>query len=275
MMPLQPFWWDMLLLAFSIAGFALLALSRPREAQIVLKWPLSSQRQSAFRIAGWLFLGLALASSILAWRLNFGPFLWIGWMMLAVPAVAFAITYWPWRPKRLHRATNFASAVPVLSGPLRVFWQGLLTLALIAIPAGLVWAVHEAPIHPLLRDDAVAGKVGPWTFTMVEEERGPPETIGEDVVAKHVMLRFCDACDEQIRSAYLKVRKPRLPLAIGMEFEGARSAREVTLVIPPGIELADGIWLTAIGTDGSVHIAEIPLSQLMPATARQISEQAR
>lgn len=278
MMPIQPFWLDLMAIFLAFTGFVALALASEREGKSLLHRKLMIGQRRSLRIVGALLLLVSLAVGIAGWYPNYGVFLWFGWLTVAATALVFAIPYWPWRQtdreRRQRPAPNNLKTLAV-PPPLRFASHGLLMLGLVAIPLGFAWALNDAPIHSLLRDEALKGRVGPWTFTIAEEEQAPPVEIGNDTIAKHVVLRFCDACDSEIRDAYLKVRKPRLPLAVGLGFGGVRWEREVTLVIPPGATVDDGIWLTVVGTDGAVHQAEIAVAALSPATARFLRERSQ
>lgn len=86
------------------------------------------------------------------------------------------------------------------------------------------------------------------------------------------MLRFCDACDAEIRAAYVKLRPPRLPLALGERFVGERWEREATLPIPAGIQPEDRLWLTVISKNGQYHQVALDVTQVSPALAQFIRE---
>jgi len=279
MMPIRPFWWDLIVLALSLAGFILLALASEREGKLLRGRVATARERVAFRALGWPLLVLALLSG------NFGPFLWFGWLTMAALALVFAIPYWPWRKQGpVHPARRSKiQAVPDVDGrtPLPASgafwqraWQAALVLLLIALPAGLATALYQTPIHPLLRADAVQGHVGPWSFTLAEEEQDGPEDTPRGVAVKHLMLRFCDACDGEIRAAYVKLRPPRHP-ALGERFDGERGEREATLLIPAGARPEDPLWLTVVGRDGQTHQAALDVAQVSPATAVFIREHAQ
>ena len=179
----------------TLAGLVLLALANDREGKLLLRRIPARWLKRVFRLLGYLMLALALWVCVLGWRGNFGPFLWFGWLTVAALVWVFAIAYWPWRekqPQRKPRAprgkaqntvdhATSAEATPTLSTSTGMAlwhrgWHTVLALLLIAIPLGFVAAVYQAPVHPLLRADALQGQVGPWTFTLVEEEQPPRKT---------------------------------------------------------------------------------------------------
>ncbi|MBW7903095.1 MAG: DUF3325 domain-containing protein [Rhodocyclaceae bacterium] len=288
MMPMQPFWWDLLVLALSLAGFVLLALANDREGKLLLRRVPGRLPKVVLRVAGYGLLAVALVVCVLGWRGNFGPFLWFGWLTVAVLVWVFAIAYWPWRamqPERQLRASRskaqatadvggVAVPAPTSAALWRRGWHALLVLLLIALPLGFAAAVYQAPVHPLLRTDAVKGQVGPWTFTLSEEEQEPPEDTPSGIPVKHLMLRFCDACDADIRAAWLKLRPPRPP-ALGERFVGNRWEREATLPIPAGIRPEDQLWLTVVGKEGQTHHVALDVAQVSPALAQFILETSR
>ncbi|THF62530.1 DUF3325 domain-containing protein [Pseudothauera rhizosphaerae] len=274
MMPILPFWWDALGLLLCLGGLALLALASEREGKVLLHRPATARERFVFRLSGWPLLVASLALAVQGWCGNFGPFLWFGWLTVAALAVAFSIAYWPWRSQRKPLGAGRA-APPVPAGPSTGTVGArhvVLVFGLIVLPAGFGWALWQAPVHPLLRADAVRGQVGPWSFTLVEEEQKAPETTPSGVPVKHLMLRFCDACDAEIRTAYLKLRPPRPPLALGTRLVGERWEREATLAIPPGLQPRDRLWLTVVGKDGQVNQTALDVARVSPAAARFIGE---
>lgn len=280
MMPIRPFWWDLFGLALCLAGFALLALAAEREGKVLLHRPATVRERWIFRLLGWPLLGASLTLAVQGWRGNFGPILWLGWLALAALLVVFAISYWPWRAHahRKHGTATLAVAakadVPA-SFSLRL-WRAVLMFGLVALPVGFGWTVAQAPVHPLLRADAVHGQVGPWSFVIAEEDVGePPEVTPSGVFVKHLVLRFCEDCDTGIRAAYLQLREPPSPNALGLRFMGERWEREVTLSIPDGISTQDQLWLSVVGKDGQVHRTAFEVAKLSPALAQFIKERAK
>jgi len=278
MMPIRPFWWDLFGLALCLAGFALLALAAEREGKVLLHRPTTVRERWIFRLLGWPLLAASLTLAVQGWRGNFGPVLWFGWLTFAALAVVFSVSYWPWRAHahRKHGAVDPALAVKT-DAPLSLtqrLWRAALVFGLVALPVGLGWAVVQAPVHPLLRADAVRDQVGPWSFTLAEEDAGePPEATPSGVFVKHLMLRFCEACDADIRAAYLQLREPASPRALGLRFMGEHWAREVALSIPGGISPQDRLWLSVVGKDGQVHRTALEVAKLSPALAQFIEEQ--
>lgn len=276
MMPIRPFWWDVLGLVLCLAGFALLALTAEREGKVLLHRPATVREQWFCRLLAWPLLIAGLFLSVWGWRGNFGPFLWFGWLTVAALAVVFAISYWPWRmqAQRRHAVGDRPLAVDASPSPALRLGQLALVFGLVALPVGFGWAVAQVPLHPLLRADAVHGQLGPWSFTLAEEDAGEsPEATPSGVFVKHLLLRFCDACDADIRAAYLQLREPVSPRALGLRFMGERWEREVALSIPPGISVQDQLWLSVVDKDGRVHRTAVVVADVSPALVRFIEEQ--
>ncbi|MFC5769470.1 DUF3325 domain-containing protein [Thauera sinica] len=280
MMPLQPFWWDLAVFLLCFAGFALLALASEREGKALLRRAPSAAQRLAFRLMGWPLLAAALAVCVLGWRGNFGAVVWFGWLTVAALAVVFGIAYRPWRPaprepaSRLERGRD-AERTPAATPCWQRCRRGVAAAGLLVIPAGFGWALYQAPVHPLLRADAVQGRIGPWAFTLVEEEQAAPEDTPAGVPVKHLMLRFCDACEGGIRAAYVQLREPRSSRSKGVRFMGERRQREAVLAIPTAVTPKDQLWLTVVGKDGRTHRAALEVSRVSPATARFIQERTR
>lgn len=284
MMPIRPFWWDVAGLLLCLAGFALLALAAEREGHMLLRRDSSARERLALRLLGWPLLAASLWLAVRGWRGNFGPILWFGWLTVAALAVVLAISYWPRRarPHRPHagrraaQATERSETIAARACHIRAggrFRPYSLQALLVAWPLGFAWAVYQAPVHPLLRADAVQGQVGPWAFTLVEEAHGaPPETTESGVPVKHLMLRFCDACDAGIRAAYVQLRAPASPRSLGIRFVGERWAREAAVPVPAAATPQDHLWLTAVGKDGQVYRAALEVAAVSPALARFIGE---
>lgn len=278
MMPIRPFFWDLAVFALLLAAFFCLALASERAGNVLLGHNATAGQKRLLRLAGWLLLVLGLLLCIKGWHGNFGPFLWFGWMTLATLTVVFFVSYWPWR-EQSHVRSPRAAAAPVISiqNPprwLRV-WRSLGCLILIGLPLGVGWALYQTPPRPLLRADAVQGQVGPWSFVLAEEDFGePPEATSSGVLVKHLILRFCNECDAEIRTAYVQLRRPVLSKARGLMFQGDRWEREASLIVPPAATPQDQIWLTVIGKDGTEYQKSLELARVSPKTAKFIREKA-
>lgn len=277
MMPIQPAWWDLIVLALLLLGFGALALANRHASAILIGRGTTHRERRTFHLTGWLAIAAALLVCVIGWRGNFGTFMWFGWVTMAALAIVLAVTYWPGRKTVQPRSARAASQAvdhdkTSSSGIAPRLWQGVLLAGLVAIPAALFWSLHDAEVHPLRRSDAVEGQVGPWTFTLVEEEPGPPEIIGKGVPAKHMMLRFCESCDGQIRAAYLKIREPRSAIGLGLRFTDVRASREVILPIPPAATAEDGIWLTVIGHDHKTWRTRLDIERVSPGLAAFLKE---
>jgi hypothetical protein len=143
---------------------------------------------------------------------------------------------------------------------------------MIVIPVFFGYALWDAPVKSTMRADAYQGKVGPWEFSFAEAKRKTPVLVAMDVPMKDYYIRFCAACDTEIRGAYLKVNKPRSLRGAGMVFSGARWDRYVDINLPMNAKSTDLLWLTVEGKDGSVHYASIPLSAVSPSTAKWLDK---
>lgn len=102
-----------LLLAFS--GFSALALSLDRHHRAVFHTPVSKNRRSGLRAAGWAGLGLSFAAAIASAGWSFGPVQWIGSLTGSALAVVALIAY---RPSALRAAALAALPLAALTLPL-------------------------------------------------------------------------------------------------------------------------------------------------------------
>ena len=139
-------------------------------------------------------------------------------------------------------------------------------MLLVAVPVVFLLALKATPIAPLLRADAFAGQVGPWSFRLAESSHNVPELVAMDIPMKSYQVRFCEDCDAQIRAAYLKVNKPRSLRAAGIVLNGARWNRNVDIQLPANTTADSMLWLTVVGKDGEMHQAAVRLANVSPAT---------
>ncbi|MBW7901928.1 MAG: DUF3325 domain-containing protein [Rhodocyclaceae bacterium] len=267
------------MLALSLLGFTALALATERHARHLLRRLPTPRWRLLARVAGWLLLAAALASGIRALGADVGLTLWLGWLSVAALALVFALPKWPWQPAaapapaRRTRDPAADGSAPLPADDAfrhRTAWA-LLAATVAAFAVGLL---REEP-HPLQRGDAQRGRIGPWTFALAEADRQPPEVVDMDVPLKAYRLRFCEACDLDIRHAYLKVKRPRSLRAAGMAFNGARWERRVEIQLPANLTADSELWLTVVGKDGSVHQASWPMSQVSPATVAWFEQQRK
>lgn len=287
MMPQLPAWWDMAIFILSLSGFVLLALASEREGKLLLCRMPTMREKLFFRLLGWPLLALALVICVKGWHGNFGTVIWFGWLTMAATVLVFIISYWPWRKKPPeHKKHSFTQKVAaekedradtVTTHTRQASLQqwgrrGILILGLAAIPAWFGWTLFQVPVQPLLRADVVHGQAGPWTFVLAEEEQEPPEMTPSGTPVKHIHLRFCEQCDAQIRTAYLRVRQPRSQNALGLRFTGDHWNREAVLAIPPAATLQDQIWLTVVGKNRETYQVALDMAQVSPATVQFIQE---
>jgi hypothetical protein len=120
---------------------------------------------------------------------------------------------------------------------------------------------------PVLREDAVSGKVGPWDFTLAETEPDAPKQGKSGAVMKAFELRFSDTAHPQIRAAYLQARKPRSLRASGIAFEG-QHLRTANIPIPPAFQPEEQIWLTVESWNGEIHQTALDVAHISPSLAR-------
>lgn len=257
------------ILLISLAGFAALALATERHAEHLLGRLPAPQWRLLARVIGWVLLVIALALGIASMGTGVGITLWLGWLSIAALALVFAFPKWPWRPKervkpaRPARAAQAGAALP--PAPPRARRRAAAVL-LVAVPVVFLLALKATPIAPLLRADAFAGQVGPWSFRLAESSHNVPELVAMDIPMKSYQVRFCEDCDAQIRAAYLKVNKPRSLRAAGIVLNGARWNRNVDIQLPANTTADSMLWLTVVGKDGEMHQAAVRLADVSPAT---------
>ena len=268
----------LLLLLITFAGFTCLALAMPRHSKHLLQRSLSPQATCLAKITGWALLGVALILAAMQWRFSIGSVTWFGWLSLAGVALVFALPRWPWQPVKPQRPAqkNAAgkkriplAAEPAPASPAKI----VVAMAVIALPLTVfAWQLACTGQKPLLRDDALASQIGPWTFVIAEKEQQAPEILALDVPLKQFVIRFCERCQGEIRQAFLKVREPRSTTTAGNAFFGRGEEKTVQIAIPVAATLADGLWLTVEGNDGSFHHQPLSIERLSPSLANFIKE---
>ena len=255
------------ILLISLAGFAALALATERHAEHLLGRLPAPQWRLLARVIGWGLLVGALALGIASMGTGVGITLWLGWLSIAALALVFAFPKWPWQPQQRAAArparTAPAAALPPAPPRLR---RWLAAALLAAVPVVFLLALKATPIAPLLRADAFAGQVGPWSFRLAESNHNVPDLVAMDIPMKSYQVRFCEDCDAQIRAAYLKVNKPRSLRAAGIVLNGARWNRTVDIQLPANTTADSMLWLTVVGKDGEMHQAPVRLADVSPAT---------
>ena len=257
------------LLLASLGGFIALALAMEKHCRQLLHRVLSPRWMGTLRCFGWLLLAAALALSLgqLGWSI--GAAAWFGWLSVAGVVLAFYLPKWhgqrepakasPCRDK--HPALAMPPSAERLLGLRRGATALLLLVPLVVL--GLLLSAAPKPLHSV---DAVHGQVGPWSFALAQAQRkAPHQILGTPFKAFEV--RFCERCDDQIRAAYLKIRKPRSQRAAGLVFSGERWDRRVEIQIPAKARVSDGLWLTVEGKDGSVHHAAVDIDKVSPELA--------
>jgi hypothetical protein len=146
---------------------------------------------------------------------------------------------------------------------------------MLLLPCGFLLSVWQVDPLPVLREDALIGKVGPWAFTLAELDANAPKQGKSGAVQKVFALRFAEAAFLQIRAAYLRARQPRslkaagIPLrsdrnmSRGLSFQGNR-LHMARILIPPEEQL----WLTVEGWNGEIHQTAMEIARVSPALAR-------
>ncbi|PEQ13566.1 hypothetical protein B2G71_04305 [Novosphingobium sp. PC22D] len=259
----------------SLLGFAGLAVGTERYAPQLVGFKPAKPARKAFWILGWLLLAVALVLAAQTLQTAaVGVTLWLGWLSLAGLSLVFLLPELPWQrsvktaPRRAPRKATTNDDKPVRKSR---HWIGLSLLAVtVAVCVVALLRVETMPLH---RDDAIKGKVGPWSFTLAEIDRDPPEVMYLDVPLKAYRIRFCDACDLEILRAYLKVNEPRALRVSGMAFGGNGRDRDVEIQLPSNLTGDSELWLTAVGKDGSVHRTSWPMSRVSPASAAWFAQQ--
>ena len=255
----------------SLVGFVALAAGMPKHAKHLIQRELSPTVSRLLRTLGWLLLAAALAIGIKQWHTDVGLVTWLGWLTVAGLLLGFYLPLWPWQPvtkTTKPRPEKADTPVPRSSGQV--------TSAALLLAAPLVlftWQLVITPAQPLLREDALHGQIGPWTFTLAEQDKHAPEIVALDVPLKTFVIRFCDACQRDIRLASLKIRQPHNANAAGNAFAGRGTDKLVEIPVPRAASKRDGLWLTVEGTDGSVHQQRFAIERLSPALARFIEKQ--
>lgn len=274
---------NLLVLILVLAGFVLLALAAERQGEWLLHRLPTARERLLFRLLGWPLLALALALCFMAWGWSIGAVAWLGWLTVAGTLLVFVLPWWPWAQRKAARAekptAQTAAAaqthVPAaaLRKPLRAWGRALAVAVMVVAPAAFVYGAWQSAPDAVMREDAFHGQVGPWSFVLAEIDRKPPEISPSGFPVKTFQIRFCDRCDDEIRTAFLKVRKPRSTRSVGLSFGGRRWNRFVEIGIPPAATLADQLWLSVEGKDGSWHYLPIDFEKVAPATAAFIKEQ--
>lgn len=272
------------ILIISLAAFAALAFATERHGVHLLgKLPAATWQRGA-RIAGWVLLAVALVLGVGYLGTSIGITLWLGWLSIAALALVFYLPKWPWQPaarKTPARKTpaRDAAAGAEAEAAAATTWARVrrpLALALlVATPVVFTGFFLAVEAKPLERSDVIRGQVGPWTYALAESDRDPPELVDMNVPLKAFTVRFCEACDLQIRGAYLKVNQPRSMRATGMGLEGARWNRRVEIQLPSNLTATSELWMTVVGKDGSVHQVSWPMSRVSPATVAWFEQERK
>jgi hypothetical protein len=257
------------ILLISLVGFFSLALATERYSEHLLRRMPAPPWRHLARAAGWGLLALSLGLGIAYMDVGVGITLWLGWLSIAALALVFSFPKWPWRPaervkpaRKPKAGTDAEEDVAPIPMSARRRWAVLALL--VAVPLVYLVGLNATPVKPLLRDDAIAGEVGPWSFRLAESDQRSPEVVAMGIPMKSYHLRFCAECDEQIRAAYMKVNKPRSLRAPGIVLQGARWDRSVLIQLPANTTADSELWLTVVGKNGETHQTAVRMGDVSP-----------
>ncbi|MDH4990672.1 DUF3325 domain-containing protein [Aquamicrobium lusatiense] len=265
-------WLNAAILTVSLTGFSLLALATEKQGPLLLRRAPSAREKIVFRSLGWPLLAVALVLCFWGWGWSIGPVTWLGWLNMAGAALVFAIPYWTEARQKEEHKKKPLPPVRLLPPVRSKIWRAFAGAAILAAPVAFVGLVSAMPGKPVLRDDAIAGQAGPWSFRIAEYDRRGPTFVVQDIPTKAFQIRFCEACDDEIRAAYLKINRPRSLRGAGIVFLQPRWDRYVEIQFPPSTRSDSELWLTVEGKDGSLHYASWKLTEIAPATAHYFAE---
>lgn len=272
------------MLGASAIGLAALALATDRYGAHLLGHEPTPQQRQVSRVTGWVLLALALAWGIAMLDTGIGITIWLGWLGLAALSLVFALPKWPLRaaaavtqPRRPAKPiAQTATFVPefVSRRSTRMGRIGA-WIALSLTVGGFSALLLEEQASARSQGHALQGKAGPWSFTLEEADHKPPELVAMDISMKTFRLRFCEACDAEIRQVSLKVNRPRGPGATGMAFIGQRWERKVEIPLPDTLRAESELWLTVVGKDASVYQVAWRMDHVSPSTVQWFEEQRK
>ncbi len=264
------FWLNAVVAFASLGGFMLLALASERQGEALLGRACVGSERLTYRSGGWLLLVVAFGLCIWGWGSSIGPVAWLGWLCMAGAVLAFTLPRWT-EKKSAKAMPPSALMPPVRSKVWRAFALALLATG----PIALAWSLADVPVKPTLRPDAVAGQAGPGTFTLAEAEQAAPETDARGRASKAFQIRFCEACDADIKAVYLKLGKPASLKDAGPAFRGARWDRSVTVPLSREARGDGELWVTVEGRNGEVSQAAVRLEAASPEAARWIAADSK
>ena len=100
----------------SFSGLACLCLSMDRHGRTLFHGRPSRRRDTAFRVAGWLFIALAFAAAVVTANWNFGPVQWLG-SLTGAALIVVALMFFEDKEKPVEQAEEpfdaFAGGYPV------------------------------------------------------------------------------------------------------------------------------------------------------------------
>ncbi|VUD69337.1 hypothetical protein TDB9533_04704 [Thalassocella blandensis] len=242
-----------------LIAFALLALSMSRHCQVLMKQVLSLQIQRVIRILAWSTLALALLVGMISWNADIGITTWLGWLGLAGIVMVLTLTYWPnadktetkKRPKRkAEKEIKIFALVPantiahIASYGRWTHWcaNGFIGLVILFPLGGFTWSLANAPVQPLKREDAYQGTIKHWSYIIAEKQLGGPTPNSRGQQQKEFVIRFCETCNQEIKSISIKLGRPVNGRAIngrpingqrdtGSQFNGRGATKSASLII--------------------------------------------
>lgn len=266
-------WLNLTIFMLSLLGFVGLALAMPKHSEAVFKQTLTNKQHITLRVFGWLFLFMALALGIAELNFDLGTVVWVGWLSIAGLLLAFYLPFGPWQADKGQKSTKIPLAKVTHEGKVQSRKSIIISTAVVIIPLLIfVFQLLNTPIKPLLRDGAVSGEIGPWTFVIAEKEQEAPIIEAMDIPLKAFVIRFCERCDADIRMAYLKMRQPRSLRALGNSFNGRGETKTAIISIPAAATIDDGLWLSVEAKNGEVYHQQFNVEQLSPALVSFIKE---
>lgn len=257
----------------SLIGFSCLMLAMPQHFSFLTRMTLGTMTSRLLRSIGWLTLLGAVFMAMQAWQGDIGFINWLGWLTIAGLLLAFYLPYWPWQAKKGGKSRSSKTAQMHLSDVKTTRISiSLMAVLMLSIAVTVGWNFYTTPVKPLLRDDVFQGEIGTWTFSFAERNTQAPEVAALGLGVKDFVLRFCESCNAEIRTAYLKIRKPRTLRTAGVSFFGSRE-RFVEMAIPPAATLEDGLWLTVVSKKGEIFETRMEIERISPAMAEFIRNQ--
>lgn len=253
----------MAMFAAAAGGLLALALASDKPGGDLLRARATPRLRHGLRLVGWALLALGLGCGIHGWGQGIGWTSWLGGLGLVGAALVFALPRWaraatataPARPRRPQPPLTVA-------GPMAPGWRrGVVTAVLLLAPPAFITAVALSPAQPLARSDALHGSVGPWEVTLARMRAPTPQ----DGAPMQIQLRFCAACDTQIRNARISIG-PRPNATAAALLADSQRIRIAEVPAPLAASAQTRLWLSVTDLDGHLHQTSWPLARLIPGS---------